>query len=492
MAYVRRLFKSRAFSTLPATPTPVFPGEYPNAWMKTAYPGPRSLELTKQLGQVQHAGMVHFFVDYKASQGNYIVDVDGNRYLDIFCQIASLPMGYNHPAIQAAMQNPDNLAMLTQRPALANLPPEGWTDMIQSSLGAVQPKECSEIVTLMCGSCSNENAFKSAFIWYQTKARGGKPPTAEDLESSMHNSAPGSPALSILSFQGGFHGRLLGCLSATHSKAIHKVDIPAMDWPVAPFPRLKYPLDAFAAENAEEEARCLAQIDAILTAHNKTKSETSEVAGMIIEPIQAEGGDHHASPSFFQALRQLATDHGVAFIVDEVQTGGGSTGQFWAHEHWNLSNPPDMVTFSKKLQTGGFFAKPEFRPVEAYRIFNTWMGDPVKMIQLQAFVDTLKRDHLLENTRITGDFLLKGLHALATSFPDLVSNVRGVGTYIAIDFPSSAIRDNMLVKLRQHGLQCGGCGDRALRFRPALVFQPRHAAETLDILDQVCRDHRKE
>ncbi|KAF0683974.1 Aste57867_24055 [Aphanomyces stellatus] len=481
---------TRTLSSLPASPSPSFPDEYPHAEMRTTYPGPRSIALGKELAQVQHTGAVQFFVDYAASRGNYIVDVDGNRYLDIFCQIASLPIGYNHPAIVAAMSNPSNLAMLSQRPCLGNLPPADWLPMLQGTLGSIAPRGCSEMVTLMCGSCANENAFKAAFIWYQTNARGGRPPSDADFASSMHNTAPGSPALSILSFQGGFHGRLLGCLSATHSKALHKVDIPAFDWPVAPFPRLQYPLADYEAENASEEARCLAHVADLLARHNTHRTETSQVAGIVVEPIQAEGGDFHASPSFFRALQQLAANHGAAFIVDEVQTGGGSTGRFWAHEHWALPSAPDLVTFSKKLQTGGYFAKPAFRPAEGYRIFNTWMGDPVKMLQLDAFLTTMREDNLLENTEITGDYLRAGLMELAARFPGVLGNVRGVGTYIAVDFATPASRDAMIVRLRQLGLQCGGCGDRALRFRPALIFQPRHAAECLNILEHACTETR--
>ncbi|KDO23403.1 4-aminobutyrate aminotransferase [Saprolegnia parasitica CBS 223.65] len=480
-----RGFASVALPALPSTPTPAFPGEAASAHMATSYPGPRSIALGREMQSMQQAAAVQFFVDYTASKGNYIVDVDGNRYLDVYAQIASLPIGYNHPRIHAAIQDPKNLAILSQRPCLGILPPADWTNMLETTLAKMQPPGLSEIATLMCGSCANENAFKAVFIWYQTKARGG-PPTELDLQSSMRNAAPGSPALSILSFAGGFHGRLLGCLSATHSKAIHKVDIPALDWPVAPFPKLTYPLADHAAANAQEEARCLEYVDALLTQHNVQKTASSEVAGMIVEPIQAEGGDNHASPAFFRQLREIAARHSVAFIVDEVQTGGGSTGKFWAHEHWALPSPPDVVTFSKKLQTGGYYAKPEFRPQETYRIFNTWMGDPAKMLQLQAFVDAVEHDHLLENTRIAGEYLQQGLHQLAALYPSVLSNVRGVGTYVAVDFASPAQRDLAVTRLRGVGLQSGGCGDRSLRFRPALVFQPKHAREALELIDHVC------
>lgn len=480
------MLRHRGFASLPATPAPAFPNEYDEAKVVTSsVPGPKSQELQARLSGLQNAAAVNFFADYDNSRGNYLVDVDGNRFLDIYGQIASLPLGYNHPAIVSAMTSPKNASMLAQRPCLGVFPPADWVDRLSNTLLKVAPEGLTDVNTLMCGSCSNENAFKAVFIWYQTKLRGGKPPSAHDLETSMAHQLPGTPDLSILSFNGGFHGRLMGCLSTTHSKAIHKVDIPAFDWPVATFPHLKYPLEEHQAANEAEEARCLDEVDRLLE-ENQAQSK-SRIAGMIIEPIQAEGGDNHASPAFFRSLRDLAAKHGVAFIVDEVQTGGGSTGKFWAHEHWELENPPDVVTFSKKLQTGGYFAKPELRLVEGYRIFNTWMGDPIKMIQLQAFLEVVESDKLLENTQIAGQFLKDGLVDLSAKYPSVVSNVRGVGTYLAMDFPTEAIRNEFVGTLKQLGVAAGGCGTVSVRFRPPLVFQPKHAAECLDKMDQACK-----
>ena len=466
---------------LPTTPSPPFPNEYSHSHMITSsVPGPKSLALKQELDAVQQTSTVHFFVDYAASRGNYLVDVDGNRYLDLLGQIASLPIGYNHPAILSAMSEPANLALLAQRPCLGLLPPKDWTERIRSSLMTIAPTGLSEANTMMCGSCSNENAFKAAFIWYQTRQRGGLPPGDMDLETCMKNQSPGSPDLSVLSFNGGFHGRLMGCMSATHSKAIHKVDIPALDWPVVDFPRLKYPLEENMFENQKEEARCLALVDEAIT---DSLVSNKPVAAIIVEPIQSEGGDNHASPDFFRKLRKIAEERGVAFIVDEVQTGGGSTGTFWAHEKWGLENPPDIVTFSKKLQTGGYYTKPEFRPKEGYRIFNTWMGDPSKMIQLQAYLDAMENEHMLENTNITGRYLLNGLNELQNQFPHLLSRVRGVGTFCAFDLPTASSRDALVGLLRNSGVECAGSGEVTLRLRPALIFQPKHAAEFLDILE---------
>lgn len=206
---------------------------------------------------------------------------------------------------------------------------------------------------MMCGSCSNENAFKNMFIAYRRKQRGENIDFSEaDNESCMINQPPGSPQLSIMSFHGAFHGRTLGALSATHSKPIHKLDVPAFDWPIAPFPEYKYPLNENIKENKKEDERCLAVVEDLIS---QFKKKGNDVAGIIIEPIQSEGGDNEASPEFFQHLQRIARKNGVALLIDEVQTGGGPTGKIWCHEHFNLEGPPDIVTFSKKMQLGGYF-----------------------------------------------------------------------------------------------------------------------------------------
>lgn len=375
------------------------------------------------------------------------------------------------------------ISSLINRPALGNFPSSTWGDILKTGTLKVAPKGMNQVFMALSGSDANETAYKAAFMWYRQQQRGGPDVdfTPEELESTMTNVAPGSPQLSIMSFKSAFHGRLFGSLSTTRSKPIHKLDIPAFDWPQAPFPQLKYPLDQFASENAAEEQRCLAEAERLI------KEWHNPVAAIVIEPIQSEGGDNHASPAFFQGLRDITKRNGVLMIVDEVQTGVGATGKFWAHEHWNLTTPPDMVTFSKKAQTAGYyFGNNALRPNLPYRQFNTWMGDPARAIIYRGIIDEIERLNLVEHTAATGDYLYAGLERLAQKYPGEFQNLRGKGqgTFIAWDSPQ---RDAVVAKAKTVGVNIGGCGASAVRLRPMLVFQKKHADILLESLEKIVK-----
>lgn len=259
------------------------------------------------------------------------------------------------------------ISALVNRPAVGNFPSSRWPDLLTNGLLRVAPKGLDKIFTAQSGSEANELAYKASMMLYRRRERGeGTEWTDEEVASCISNTKPGSPDLAILSFTDSFHGRGFGSLSTTRSKAVHKLDIPSFDWPHAPFPKLRYPLEMYAEENKAEEQRCLLEVE------NLIKSWHFPVVAVIVEPIQSEGGDNHASPAFFQGLRDLTKKNNIVMIVDEVQTGFGATGRFWGHEHWNLTSPPDIVTFSKKAQTAGyFFGDRMLVPDKAYRQFNT-------------------------------------------------------------------------------------------------------------------------
>ncbi len=171
----------------PKSVIPEFVGEPTKPHIVTpTIPGPKSNEMLQKISKIQESGAVHFFVDYNKSKGNYLVDVDGNVLLDLYSQISSSPLGYNHPNMIAAITDPRNLSMLMHRPSLGNLPPSDWVDRLNNTLLAVAPKGLNQVQTMMCGSCSNENAYKQAMMWYMSNVRG-RAINEEDLKSCMIN-----------------------------------------------------------------------------------------------------------------------------------------------------------------------------------------------------------------------------------------------------------------------------------------------------------------
>ncbi len=196
--------------------------------VQTPVPGPKSQALLQQIDKIQNSGAVTFFTDFDKSTGNYICDADGNMLLDVFMQIASLPLGYNHPAIIDVLRNPANQNAFVNRPALGSFPPLNFVEKLNKTLLSVAPPGMTQVQTMACGSCANENAFKASFFWYSNLKRGGALPKIEDLESCVMNTGPCCPDLSILSFKGAFHGRTIGVLATTHSKYSHKMDVPSL------------------------------------------------------------------------------------------------------------------------------------------------------------------------------------------------------------------------------------------------------------------------
>lgn len=458
--------------------------------INTQIPGPKSKEYLAKLNVGFDTAAAAFPGDYSKSQGNYVCDADGNMLLDVYSQIASIPVGYNNPELIKLAKSDAMTNALVNRPATGNFPSVDYLDILEGGLLKAAPKGAKGVWTALSGSDSNECAFKAAFIYQAEKRRaaaGHKTFTADETESCMDNAKPGSPDQSIMSFSSAFHGRLLGSLSATRSKPIHKLDIPAFNWPKAPFPELKYPLEEHAAENRAEEQRCLKAVAEIID----ERAAWSPVAAIIVEPILSEGGDKHASAEFFQGLRKITKEKDVLMIVDEVQTGVGATGKFWAHEHWNLPTPPDMVTFSKKAQAAGYFYfRDDIRPTMPYRQFNTWCGDPARAILFGGIYKEITQNNLVAKTAEIGKSLFSELKGLAKKYPQVFNNLRGesTATFIAWDNQTPQARDAFVSTVKNMGVNIGGCGPQSVRLRPMLNFEQKHAAILLDTLEKAAKN----
>jgi len=303
--------------------------------------------------------------------------------------------------------------------------------------------------------------------------------------SCMANHKPGSPDLSVLSFKNGFHGRLFGSLSTTRSKAIHKIDVPAFDWPAVEFPILKYPFSEFKKENAEAEAKCLEEVESTI----KSWSKFRPVAAMIVEPIQSEGGDNHFRSEFLHGLRKLADEFDILLVFDEVQSGMGITGKFWAFEHLGVA--PDILCFGKKAQICGIMATDRIDHVDDHvfqvpsRINSTWGGNLTDMFRSRRLLEIVEEENLVENARVVGEYLLHSLLELQAKFPSHMSSTRGRGLLCAFDVPSK--EHCKLIKDIGHekGVMLLSCGARTIRLRPVLDVKRADIDELMRILPEI-------
>ena len=460
-----------------------FPEEFAAPRVVTeSIPGPKGKEAIANLGEVFDNRCTYFVADYEKSQGNYIVDVDGNVLLDAYCQVASIALGYNNPNLIKAAKSDKMIRAIVDRPALGNFPGADFEEL-QKDLLKHAPKGQTHVWNGLSGADANELAFKAVFFNYQSKKRGfAKPFTTEEEKTCMENQAPGNPEIAILSFKKAFHGRLFASGSVTRSKPVHKMDMPSFQWPTAEFPAYKYPLEANEEINKQEDQRCLAIVE------ERFQNWKCPIAGVIVEPVQSEGGDNHASATFFQGLRDITLKYGAKLIIDEVQAGCGGTGIMWDHERYNITPPPDLVTFSKKMQSAGYwFHDPEFIPNQPYRQFNTWCGDPKGIIMAAAICDEIKDNNLLEPLRETGLYFYSKLEEMQTKYPQLIDNLRGKGKacFLAFDMPSGEKRAKFLAEMRLAGVNVGGCAEVGVRLRPGLIFEKKHVDIFISAMDSV-------
>jgi 4-aminobutyrate aminotransferase/(S)-3-amino-2-methylpropionate transaminase len=432
----------------------------------TELPGPKSRELIAR-GELDMQSIYRsLVVDDDKSRGPYLCDADGNVLLDLFANFALGALGYNHPALLAVATSPAFVRAACNPTSTPFVTTPSWFDFL-AGLARFAPRGLPRVFCVDGGGEGVEAALKAAFIHHATQRRraAGLPQNPLELDAAeqervMNNG--GSDAV-VVSFSGAFHGRGLGPLSATHSKFIHKADLPAFPWPMAPFPVNRWPLERHADDNARAEDDALVALERILDQHR------GRVAAIIVEPVQSEGGDNHASPSFFRGVQALATQAGAAFALDEVQTGVGITGRLWAHEWLELPRPPDLVCFGKKMQLGGFFATPELAVTQFGRMYQTRNGDRARAMLGLATLETIEADGLLERVRTTGAYFLERLEELARRYSALVSEPRGKGFLLAFDLPSVAARDDFLKRAMRRGVFATYTGTRSVRLRPHLV-----------------------
>lgn len=412
-------------------------------------------------------------VDLEKSHASFLVDaVTGDEYLDFFSYFATNPIGHNHPRVNnpefkrhmgdVAIHNPSNADFYTTVMA----------DFVDTFRRLAQPAEMPHVFWISGGALGVENALKAAFDWKVRKnaAKGYE----EELGSK------------IIHFRHAFHGRTGYTLSLTNTDPNKTLYFPKFEWPRVSLPRCRFPMDESNLQQvALAEQHSLAEIEAAIERHG------DDIAALIIEPIQAEGGDNHVRAEFLQELRRLADQHEFLLIFDEVQTGVGMTGKMWAFEHFGVV--PDLVAFGKKMQICGFMATDRINEIDSVfkvpsRINSTWGGSLVDMARSQRYLEIIHEDKLVENSRLRGLFLLQKLEELGHDFPNLISQVRGRGLMCSFDLPTAEQRTKFLDDCFDRKLIVLPCGAASVRFRPSLTVTDSEIEQGIGIIRKVLAD----
>ncbi|NTE00470.1 L-lysine 6-transaminase [Agrobacterium tumefaciens] len=437
-------------------------------------------ELTIPADQVKESLSKHILADgfdltydMEKSHGAYIYDAKYNRtLLDFFTCFASVPLGYNHPKmvddenfkknlLLAAMANPSNSDVYTQQ----------YAQFLETFSKIGIPDYLPHAFFIAGGGLAVENAIKVAMDW--------------KVQKNFAKGYTEEKGFKVLHFEKAFHGRTGYTLSLTNTLPDKTKWFAKFDWPRVSVPEVKFPLaDENLNHAIQTEEISIAQIKKAF-AENK-----DDICAIIIEPIQSEGGDNHLREEFLIQLKTLADENDAFLIYDEVQTGVGLTGKFWCHQHFSEKARPDIIAFGKKMQVCGILVGSKVDEIEKNvfnipsRINSTWGGNLVDMVRSSQILQIIAEDQLCENAEKIGSYLKDNLANLAQQF-DKMTNVRGRGLLCSFDFPNKEMRNTFISKGLEHNVMFLGCGEKTIRFRPALCIEQKHIDEGLTVMEKI-------
>jgi L-lysine 6-transaminase len=412
-------------------------------------------------------------LDLDESRGVRLHDSKSGRdFLDFFTCFASSPIGFNHPKLMT----PEFIERLgrvsVNKPSNSDLYTVEMAEFVETFGRLATPEDLPHLFFVSGGALAVENALKVAFDWKVrlNMARGIN--RADAADSEMKGSK-------VIHFRQCFHGRSGYTLSLTNTFDPRKTQyFPKFDWPRVLNPKARFPLEGKNLEDTvTDEKEALAQIASAIDEHGP------DIAAMIIEPIQGEGGDNHFRPEFMKALREVADEHDIMLIFDEIQTGMGLTGTMWAFQQLGVT--PDIACFGKKAQICGIMVSDRVDEVRdnvfqmSSRINSTWGGNLTDMVRCQRYLEVMHEEKMVENAAAMGERFQKGLHAIGS---DHVRNIRGRGLMCAFDLPTTELRNAALVKIKENGMMALPCGPVSIRFRPPLNVTEAEIDEANDIL----------
>jgi L-lysine 6-transaminase len=411
------------------------------------------------LGRTMLVDGMPIVYDAQKSHGATIFDSrSGQEYLDLFSFFASMPVRHGHPGLADEQFQARLLQAATVKPSNSDVYTQAMADFV-STFGRILPAEFTHTFFIEGGALGIENALKAAFDWKVRKniAAGRCPDTDEPTLGTQ-----------VIHFRGAFHGRSGYTLSLTNGFSPNKTKyFPKFKWPRVSTPACRFPIQGDNLEHVEKaEKQSLQEIRAAIAEHGH------DIAALIIETIQGEGGDVHFRPEFLRALRDICDEHEIIFVLDEVQSGMGLTGRWWAFEHMGVT--PDIFCFGKKSQVCGLAATRRLDDVDSVfkvpsRINSTWGGNLVDMVRCARYIEIIEQEGLLANATEVGEHLLHTLRAIEAEH-DVVTNTRGRGLMCAFDMPDVPTRSRLLDALHEERVLILPCGERSVRFRPILDF----------------------
>jgi L-lysine 6-transaminase len=296
----------------------------------------------------------------------------------------------------------------------------------------------------------------------------------------------GERGTEILHFAGAFHGRSGYTMSLTNTDPRKTNLFAKFPWPRVSTPSLDFSLAEKERLTSVMEKEKLAEAEI----RRFLAQRPHEIAAIIIETIQGEGGDNHFRGEWLQRLRQLCDESDCLLIFDEVQAGMGATGKNWCCQHFGIL--PDLLVFGKKAQVCGVMAGPRLDEVKdnvfrlPSRINSTWGANFCDFVRSTHFLRIVEQEKLVENARVQGTRLLSELRRVARSCP-AVTAPRGRGLLLAFDLPNAAMREQFWSAAFDMGLLVLRSGERSIRLRPTLDLKVDTLANALEIIDAVCR-----
>ena len=410
--------------------------------------------------------------DVARSHGSWFHDAaTGREFIDLYSFYASQPIGFNHPYFDRPEVKADLLAAARVKVANADVYTPQYATFVRDFARVMGLPPLQRYFFIEGGALAVENALKTAMDWKVRK----------NLAAGR-----GERGTEIIHFEHAFHGRSGYTLSLTNTDPRKIAHFAKFPWPRISSPGLDFSLPPAERETAaaEKEQLALKQIQHVLD------QKAADIAAIIIEPVQGEGGDNHFRPQFLRALRRICDEHELLLIFDEVQCGMGLTGRNWCCQHYEVL--PDLLTFGKKAQVCGVMSGPRIDEVKdncfrlPSRISSTWGGNFTDYVRSTHYLRIVEDERLVDNARVKGELLLGELQALSRKYAP-VTAVRGRGLMLAFDLPSSEARDAFWKGAYELGLLVIRSGERSIRLRPVLDIKDDVIQAAVKILDQQCR-----